>query len=390
MKTKILRGIIAQSCERESLREGAIFVLQKVQRDIRGYRDKGEFDVSRHPSTYAPFEMIDKAARAELLTDRGNAELLVTTGEQHQISTMAHLPEFVPAGSVLVLNTSGTFYSRFPEAELPDGSKGTVHFAQMLDDFAFEWIIVAPDGLRVGDSIGLPGDASLQLMEPYTVRGVHASWEDWGNLWKARFRSTKLCFDTFQAEHGLPIRYPYDHTEWTQDAMQNCYSLRKTSAMMNNGGRNLTKSILEVLLSRDVHIATLEMRTGVGIDQDGYPLPEFAQLDMLNAMVINAAIHEGRQIIPVGTGVVRALDWFYDKRLGIVRPGSGWCDNIITPETGTWLKAWLSGMHEPKSTHLALGSAIMGEQTMLDAMLMAYQQGLRFHENGDSHLCLPA
>jgi S-adenosylmethionine:tRNA ribosyltransferase-isomerase len=334
--------------------------------------------------------MVNEAARVELLRDRGSAELLVTIGEQHQISTMAHLPEFVPTGSVLVLNTSGTFFARFPDAELPDGARGTVHFAQMRDDSALEWVIVAPDGLKVGDRVHLPAGASLQLLEPHLVRGVQASWEKWGKLWVARFHSPKLCFDAFQAEYGQPIRYPYDHTAWTQGAMQNCYSLRKTSAMMNNGGRNLTESILEVLLSRGVRVATLEMRTGVGVDQDGYPLPEFVQLDTLNALIINAALNEGRQIIPVGTGVIRALDWLYDKRSAFVRPGSDWCNNIITPETGTWMDAWVSGMHEPKSTHLALGAAIMGEQTMLDAMTVAYNHGLRFHENGDSHIFLPA
>jgi S-adenosylmethionine:tRNA ribosyltransferase-isomerase len=334
--------------------------------------------------------MIDEAARVELLKNRAHAELLVTVGEQHQVSTMAHLPEFVPSGSVMVLNTSGTFFARFPGAELPNGDTATVHFAQMLDESAFEWVVVVPDGLEVGDRIKLPGDATLQLMEPYLIRGVQASWEKWGKLWTARFRSRKLCFDAFQAEYGQPIRYPYDTTEWTQSAMQNCYSLRKTSAMMNNGGRNLTESILEVLLGRDVHIATLEMRTGVGIDQDGYPLPEFVQLDLLNAMIINAAINEGRQVIPVGTGVIRALDWFYNQKSRCVRPGNGWCTNVITPETGTWLDAWLSGMHEPESTHLAMGSAIMGEQVMLDSMTKAYDAGLRFHENGDTHLYLPA
>ncbi len=347
--------------------------------------------MSRHPSTYAPFTMRDDAARTELLIDRANAELLVTIGEQHHVTTMAQLPEFVPSGSVLVLNTSGTFFSRFPGAGLPTGKAGTVHFAQMLDESALKWIVVVPDGLMAGERIVLPGGAAtVQLEKPYCVRGVQASWEDWGKLWEAHFSCPESSFDDFQAAHGEPIRYEYDHTEWTLEAMQNCYSGRRTSAMMNNGGRNLTEGILEVLLARDVRIATLEMRTGVGVDQDGYPLPEFVQLDMLNAMTINAAIREQRQVIPVGTGVIRALDWFYNEQSRAVSAGSGWCDNVVTPEKGTWLNSWLSGMHEPKSTHLAMGAAIMGEQTMLDAMVTAHKAGLRFHENGDSHLVLPA
>ena len=346
--------------------------------------------MTRHPSTFAAFEMKDDAARPELLTDRTEAGLLVTIGGQHQLSTMARLPEFVPAGSVLVLNTSGTFFARYPEAELPSGAQATVHFAQMCDESAFKWVVVVPAGLETGDTIRLPGDATLQLRQPHLVRGVQAKWEDWGELWVAHFRTRKLCFDGFQAEYGQPIRYPYDTTDWTLGAMQNCYSLRHTSAMMNNGGRNITLDTLETLLARDVHIATLEMRTGVGVDHEGIPLPEFVQLDPLNALVINAAIAEGRRIIAVGTGAIRALDWFYNRSRRRVIPGAGWCTNVITPEDGTWLDAWVSGLHEPKSTHLAMGSAIMGEEIMLDAMVTAHSAGMKFHENGDTHLCLPA
>ena len=340
----------------------------------------------RHPSMFASFTMTDEAARHELLADRAQAGLLVTVGDRHRVSTVANLAQFVPGGSVLVLNTSGTFFARFPGAMLPDGRDGTVHFAQMRDESAFMWIVVVPEGLRVGDTIRMPGDAELLLMKPYIIRDVQASWENWGKMWVARFRSPKLCFDGYQRQFGQPIRYKYDTTQWTPDAMQNCFAGRPTSAMMNNGGRNLTPAVLQALLARGVQIAGLEMRTGVGVDHAGIPLPEFVRLDLVNALIINAAIREGRQVIPVGTGVIRALDWFYDGRQ--VNPGSGWCTNVITPDTGTWLSAWISGMHEPRSTHLAMGAAIMTEPVMRDAMVAAFNAGLKFHENGDTHLYL--
>lgn len=345
--------------------------------------------MTRHPSKYAFFTMQDEAARTELLADRATAGLLVTIGGQHQIGTVHELATFIPKGSVLVVNHSGTFFARYPNCEMPDGSRGTVHFAHMCDDSAREWVVTVPVSLRSGDAIGLPGRNSLRLTKPYLVRGLHATWEA-SPMWVASFKG-RNPFDLYQAQYGQPIRYPYDRTKWTMPAMQNCFSGHRTSAMMNNGGRNITRAVLDRLLTKGIHIATLEMRTGVGVDdQSGLPLPEFVQLDRENAAIINAAIAEGRQIIPVGTGVIRALDWFYHRTTGRVHAGQGWCTNVITPATGTWMDAWVSGMHEPCSTHLAMGSAIMGEPTMLDAMITARDRGLRFHENGDTHLYLPS
>ena len=333
--------------------------------------------------------MDDAATRHELLADRSQAGLLVTIGDQYDIGTVANLPQFVPSGSLLVLNTSGTFFARYPNAELPDGRSGTVHFAHMLDESGVQWIVVVPNSMRVGDVIRLPGDAELHLMEPYLVRNVHTSWRDWGQLWTAAFHSPKLCFDDYQAQYGEPVRFSYDTTPWTLDAMQNCFATQRTSARINNGGRNLTPAVLQALLANGVQIATLEMRTSVGADHDGMPLPEYVQLDPVDAMAINAAIKTNRPVIPVGTGVIRALDWFHDGRQ--VNPGSGWCTNVITPDNnGTWVRNWISGMHSPHSTHLAMGAAVMGEGIMLDAMTTARDAGMRFHENGDTHLHLCA
>lgn len=343
--------------------------------------------VQRHPSEFADFGMPEDRARNHQLSDRAMANLLVTSddGQMHQ-ARVADLAGFVPANTVLVLNTSGTFFARTHETVLPNDTVGTIHFAHMTEDTALHWIIVAPIGLAADDLLRLPGGANLRLLQPYTVRGVQPQWEDWGQMWTARFEST-TCFDHWSEEFASPIRYPYDTYDWRLPDMQNCFSTRPTSAMMNNGGRNLTPAVLEALIANGVQIATLEMRTGVGVDHEGMPLPEFVRLDTVNALTINAAINRGSLVLPVGTGVIRALDWFHDGRY--VQSGQGWCTNVITPDSGTWLNAWVSGMHEPKSTHLAMGSAIMGEKVMRQAMTTAYDGGFMFHENGDTHLHLP-
>jgi S-adenosylmethionine:tRNA ribosyltransferase-isomerase len=349
----------------------------------------------RHPSLFATdFQMPDgdDRARLEPLEDRGNANLIVSTS--HGDLTQAHirdLPEIITAGTVMVLNTSGTFFSRVNGAILASGELGTVHFAQMLEDSALHWVVVVPGAARPGNVIHLPGGAHLALLRPYFVRDRQPAWEDWGQLWVARFEGSD-CFDHWSPNNAHPIQYPYDTVPRTLPELQNVFSGRPTSAMMNNGGYNLTLDVLSRLLSAGVQIATVEMRTGVGVDDQGIPFPEFVRLDVVNAAIINAALADERLVLPVGTGVIRLLSALWDN--GRVRPNSSgeWVHNIITPENGgTPFRAWLSGQHEPDSTHLAMGAAVLGsEQLMVEVARAALAWGFSFHEFGDSHLHLPA
>jgi S-adenosylmethionine:tRNA ribosyltransferase-isomerase len=335
------------------------------------------------------FDLPVERARNELLPDRAEARLLVSTGNgEHYASWMKQLPYFLPDNALLVLNTSGTFMARVRDAVLPDGTQATVHFATPLEDTMLHWVVVVPTSVVEPAVIQLPGGASLELRHPHLVRGSVTSWRDWGRLWVARFQGD-LCFEHWNPQYGSAVQYAYDTVSWQPDDLQNSFSARRTSARMNNGGRNLTAGLLEQIMTRGIQIAQLELRTALGNDQDGYPFPEFVRLDAVNAARINLAIASGDLVLPVGTGVIRALDWLYDSDSSTVRAEEGWCDNLITPERGTWLHAWLSGMHEPKSTHLAMGSAIMGEVCMRTAMEIAYKAGFYFHENGDTHLYLP-
>jgi S-adenosylmethionine:tRNA-ribosyltransferase-isomerase (queuine synthetase) len=334
----------------------------------------------RLPGQYAQYEIVGSARlRDHSPADRSTAGLLaVSASGVFQRETMAALP-YLLNDTVMVLNTSGTFLAEFV-GEFA-GQRMVVHFAQMLDDGALNWVIAVPLG-QVGGVIQLPDGANLTITNPYVIGRQQVKSAFFGGFWEARFTSS-VPFDAYQRRYGHPL---FNSEIKGLNEMQNWFSGPCTSALMNNGGRNLTEEIIQQLLKRGVQIATLEVRTALG-EHNGLPLPEWVRLDPLNAAIINSALERGWRVLPVGTSVVRALSALHDGKQ--VRAAAEWVNNVITPENGgTWLRSILTGLHEPYSSHLGLLAAIMGEVLSAQCMVQAHSLKMSFHATGDSLLYL--
>jgi S-adenosylmethionine:tRNA ribosyltransferase-isomerase len=66
---------------------------------------------------------------------------------------------------------------------------------------------------------------------------------------------------------------------------------------------------------------------------------------------------------------------------------SGWTDLVITPERGVRVvNGLLTGLHEPRATHLAILEAIAGRETIERAYEVALEREYLWHEFGDLHL----
>jgi S-adenosylmethionine:tRNA ribosyltransferase-isomerase len=104
---------------------------------------------------------------------------------------------------------------------------------------------------------------------------------------------------------------------------------------------------------------------------------------------VNAARAAGQRVIAVGTTVVRALETVTDET-GVAHPGEGWTQLIITPERGLRaVNALLTGLHEPRSTHLLILEALAGRPHLHLTYNEAIREHYLWHEFGDLHLILP-
>jgi S-adenosylmethionine:tRNA ribosyltransferase-isomerase len=306
------------------------------------------------------------------------------------------LPDLLTAGDLLVINTSGTMNAALP-ALRADGLALELHLSTHLP--ADLWVVELrrPVGgatvpfreTRAGDLLTLPAGGRCTLHVPYHRNDATSGTEEHARLWIGTLELLSPLQQYLDA-HGYPIRYSYVRDRWPLSYYQTVYATERGSAEMPSAGRAFTPELITALAARGVSIAPLLLHTGVAsLEEHEPPYEEFYRVPLETAQAVNAAHATGRRIIAVGTTVVRALETVTD-RTGTAHPGHGWTDLLITPQRGLRaVTAMLTGLHEPRSTHLAMLEALCGRDHLAITYAAALREGYLWHEFGDLHLILP-
>ncbi|MCW5852048.1 MAG: S-adenosylmethionine:tRNA ribosyltransferase-isomerase [Anaerolineae bacterium] len=196
--------------------------------------------------------------------------------------------------------------------------------------------------------------------------------------------------EPYLAEYGFPIRYSYVRQGWPLSYYQTVYATEPGSAEMPSAGRAFTAELITRLVAYGVQVVPLILHTGVAsLEEHEPPYEEFYRVPLTTTQVINQARVAGRRVIAVGTTVVRALETVTDAE-GVTHPGEGWTRLVITPERGVRAaNGLLTGLHEPRATHLAMLEALAGLSHLQVTYAEALVEGYLWHEFGDLHLMLP-
>jgi S-adenosylmethionine:tRNA ribosyltransferase-isomerase len=111
------------------------------------------------------------------------------------------------------------------------------------------------------------------------------------------------------------------------------------------------------------------------------------------ADLVNHVRARGGRVIAGGTTVVRALETAALRSGGAdgrVAASAGWTSHVVTPETGVHaVDGLLTGLHEPRSSHLRMLAAFAGPELLGRCYQAAIDEGYLWHEFGDVHLLLP-
>ncbi|MGH2344047.1 MAG: S-adenosylmethionine:tRNA ribosyltransferase-isomerase, partial [Chloroflexota bacterium] len=171
---------------------------------------------------------------------------------------------------------------------------------------------------------------------------------------------------------------------------QTVYATEQGSAEMPSAGRAFTPRLITRLVAMGVTIAPLLLHTGVtSQERDEPPYEEYYRVSEDTARLVNAAHEAGRRVIAVGTTVIRALETATDPQR-FTQPGSGWTDLVIGIERKLQaVDGLLTGFHEPRSTHLAMLTALAGEVHLAHTYEEALRERYLWHEFGDLHLIVP-
>lgn len=334
---------------------------------------------------------------------RADVRLMVSRTAAGEIShhAFAELPDLLLPGDLLVVNNSATLPAAVAVVVTPPSLAAagplTVHFSTALPDG--HWLAelrsgrgqatVPFSGGEAALTLGLAGGAVLTLTERFSQR-----------LWRARLSTAVV---PYLLRHGQPIRYSYVPRLWPIEAYQTVFATWPGSAEMPSAARPFTPEIVTRLVSRGVSIAPVTLHTGVSSLEGGEdPYPESYDVPAPTARLVNLTRHTGGRVIAAGTTVVRALESaaLADHRTGAasqtgpaarpVVPAAGWTSHVVRRQTGvSVVDGLLTGLHEPRSTHLWMLAAFTDDAMLRRCYAEAEERGYRWHEFGDVHLLLP-
>jgi S-adenosylmethionine:tRNA ribosyltransferase-isomerase len=330
---------------------------------------------------------------------RDDVRLMVSYRSDDRIvhARFRDLPDFLRAGDVLAINTSGTMNAALA-ATRDDGTPLELHLSTHLPADLWSVEVRRPgergtlpfrEG-RPGETLALPAGAAVTLHVPYARdRSGSAAHDGPARLWIATLRLPGPL-DVYLAAHGFPIRYGYVREQWPIDYYQTVYATEVGSAEMPSAGRAFTPGLIARLVARGVQFAPLLLHTGVASLEDHEPpYEEFYRVPNETARLVSAARDEGRRVIAVGTTVVRALETVTEVD-GATHPGEGWTSLVVTPERGMRAASgMLTGLHEPRASHLAMLEALAGRDHLRLTYAAALRERYLWHEFGDLHLILP-
>ena len=159
---------------------------------------------------------------------------------------------------------------------------------------------------------------------------------------------------------------------------------------MPSAGRGFTPELITQLTARGIQFAPLILHTGVASPEAHEPpYAEYYRVPAETARSINGVREADRRIVAVGTTCVRALETVTDRD-GVTHPGEGWTNLVVTPQRRIRsINALLTGLHEPRATHLAMLEALAGRKHLQITYAEALRERYLWHEFGDLHLILP-
>ena len=300
-------------------------------------------------------------------------------------SWFAQLTSLIPAGDLVVLNTTRVRHARLLGTR-PSGAPAEVLLIHPAADGG--WIALGKPGsaLQPGKRIALDGEVAVETLEVLgdghrRVGFVGATADE------AIRRFGRL---------PLPPYITRDPTDADEHRYQTVYARAEGSVAAPTAGLHFTTALLDGLTAKGVLVSGLDLQVGPGtfrpVDADDpaeHPMhPERYEISARLAGLLELVREQGGRVWAVGTTVVRALESAADPDGG-VRAGAGETSLLITPGYEfRVVDRLLTNFHLPRSTLLMLVSAFAGHELAMAAYQHAVAQRYRFYSYGDAMVIL--
>jgi S-adenosylmethionine:tRNA ribosyltransferase-isomerase len=335
-----------------------------------------EFDFPFDPSLIA----------AHPCLPRDHARLLVLRPLDRSFAhrRVDELPDLLQPGALLVVNNTKVLAARVTGRKRLSGSEVEILFVKDLGDAI--WEVLIKGTFRPGQIIEMGSEASAVVVERGATRTM------------VRVESP-ILFSEWLRQYGQMPLPPYMKrapTDQDREWYQTLFAQHEGAIAAPTAGLHFTPELLARLQQRGIGLTTVTLHVGVGtfkpvtVNQieDHRMGAEWIEVGAEAVRAIEQVRATGRQIVAVGTTVVRALETAA-RADGQIRPYRGETDMFMAP--GFPFKvvdALLTNFHLPRTTLLMLVSALAGTEFLRQAYAEAVRERYRFYSYGDAMLIL--
>ncbi|MEP7381039.1 MAG: tRNA preQ1(34) S-adenosylmethionine ribosyltransferase-isomerase QueA [Gemmatimonadota bacterium] len=337
-----------------------------------------------HRTSAFDFELPESSI-AQSPCDRRDASRLMildrATGSIRH-GTFADLADLVPAGDVLVRNTTRVFRARLLGVR-DSGAPAEVMLLKSLGDRRWEAMVKPGAKLKTGRLVHIAPGFDVRILDA-TGRGT---------------RVVQLVADdedtALLERHGhIPLPPYISRSDRPDDAerYQTVYARESGSVAAPTAGLHFTPELLATLTSRGVQLADVLLHVGAGtfkpVEVEDFTThrlhEEWHRLDDETATRLNDAHARGAHLWAVGTTSVRTLE-SRAAADGRLVPGEGETAIFIHPPyTFRAVDRLVTNFHLPRSSLLMLVAAFAGYEFIMDAYRTAVRMGYRFYSYGDA------
>ncbi len=199
-----------------------------------------------------------------------------------------------------------------------------------------------------------------------------------------------MSIEQYLARYGYPIRYGHVPRQWDLSYYQTVYTTESGSAEMPSAGRPFTPQLITDLVAQGITFTPLILHTGVASLESTEP----PTTSTIESRPRRRAWSTMRARSTAGLSPLVRPSCARSRRSpmsrALTRAGEGWSSLFVTPARGIRsIDGLLTGMHEPRSTHLSMLQALAGREHIEVTYRAAIKERYLWHEFGDVHLLLP-
>lgn len=326
----------------------------------------------------------EKAIAQSPAYPRDSAKLLVydRKSKRANISTFAHIAEFLPPQAVLVVNQTKVVPARFYAVKPTGGRVELLYVGKQAKTFD----ALANRALNLGDVLTF-GEHTLKVVKKL----------DKGYRFAANFALSRL-FPLLE-KHGITPTPPYiKHISLSErrlrEEYQTVFAKTAGSSAAPTASLHFTKRLLSKLQKQGIALEYVTLHVGLGTFaplteaqlHSGKLHKEWYEIPAATAKRLKEYKSQGRPIIAVGTTVVRTLESAVGSA-GKLQRLTGTTDLFIYPPYSfKFVDGLITNFHVPKSSLMMLVASLVGKETLLQLYKKAITKGFRLFSFGDGML----